>query len=316
MTSDNNTIDVNQYLDAKPLNAEQAFSAESARANAEKLEAELDLPETQMYQERALEVDGPNGTIPLRIYWPRKLERDEKLPIVLFIHGGAWVFCSMDTHENMFRYLCNKGDVIGVNVGYRLAPEHKFPQGIEDCYAALEWIETNAEALGADRDKICVGGDSAGGNISAVLALLARDRKGPDLSAQLLFYPSTSLGVLPRHPSYDEQSPEERAVTEKEAEVLAEQYLNDHSEITDFRVSPILADSHSGLPKTLIITGQIDPVRDDGFFYGEKLAESGVEIDYKCYEGAPHAFMSLAGGIPLGYEALNYTASFLQKLRG
>ena len=314
MTIDADVQQVLDYIGNRPAIYTANSTLEELRRDKEEIEYKYDLPEIPMYQEREQDIPGPNGLVPVRLYWPRKLQRNELLPILIFIHGGAWVFCSMDTHENMLRYLCRKGDVIGINVGYRLAPEHKFPTAIEDCYAVLEWTQKNKELPGGSVDKVCVAGDSAGGNISAVLSLLARDRNGPDIAAQLLFYPSVSAGVSPRYPSWHKYTQGHTLKFEKDINALLDYYLNSPEELNDSRVSPILADCHSNLPPALIITAEYDPFCDDGFNYAGKLKSSGVDVEYRCYEGVVHAFMSLAGGMSRGYEALDYTAEYLKKL--
>ena len=284
------------------------------RRNKEEFEFKYDLPELSMYLERSLNIPGPAGPVPVRLYWPRKLGRDERIPVLVFMHGGAWVFCSMDTHENMLRYLCSKADTIGVNVGYRLAPEHKFPVALEDCYAVLEWTERHAELIGGRPDKVSVAGDSAGGNLAAVLCLLARDRNGPDIAAQLLFYPSVAAGVLPRYPSWNKYAAGSIQDFEEEIRVFLDCYLNSPEELNDYRVSPVLADRHDRLPPALVITAEYDPFRDEGAVYAGKLEASGVNVEYKCFDGAVHAFMSLAGGMSRGYEALDFTAEYIRKL--
>ncbi len=289
-------------------------TVDELRRNKEEFEFKYDLPELPMHQERSLNIPGPAGPVPVRLYWPRKLGRDERIPVLIFMHGGAWVFCSMDTHENMLRYLCSKADAIGVNVGYRLAPEHKFPTALEDCYAVLEWTEKHVELIGGRPDKVCIAGDSAGGNLAAVLCLLVRDRNGPDIAAQLLFYPSVAAGVLPRYPSWNKYAAGSIQDFEDELSVLLDYYLNSPEELKDYRVSPVLADHHGNLPPALIITAEYDPFRDDGVVYADKLESSGVNVEYKCFDGAVHAFMSLAGGMSRGYVALDYTAEYLRKL--
>ena len=304
---------LHHHLSQPIINAANS-TVDDLRRNKAEFELKYDLPEISMYQERALDIPGPNGPVPVRLYWPRKQGRDEQVPVLMFMHGGAWVFCSMDTHENMLRYLCGKGDVIGVNIDYRLAPEHKFPAAIEDCYAVLEWTEKHLELMGGRPGKITVAGDSAGGNLAAALCLLARDRNGPPIAAQLLFYPSVAAGVLPRYPSWNKYAVGSIQDFEEEIGVLLDYYLNSPEELKDYRVSPILADHHGNLPPALIITAEYDSFRDEGVEYADKLGSSGVDVVYKCFDGAVHAFMSLAGGMSRGYEALDYTADYLRKL--
>ena len=302
------------YLASRPVINAAAATLDELRRYKEEIEYKYDLPRVSMHLEREMDIPVRNGSVPVRVYWPRKLGRNEKSPILIFIHGGAWVFCNMDTHENMLRYLCMKADVIGINVGYRLAPEHKFPTAIEDCYTVLEWTQKHLELLGGYPDKVSVAGDSSGGNISAVLCLLARDRNGPRIAAQLLFYPSVAMGVLPRYPSWNKYTDGSAQEFEDDINALLDYYLNYPEELKDYRVSPILAENHCNLPPALIITAEFDPLRDDGFNYAEKLKSCGIGAEYKCFEGMVHAFMSLAGGISRGYEALDYAAEYLTRV--
>ena len=314
MPIDTDVQEMLDYIGARPVVSAANSTLDELRLDKEEIESRYDLTELSMYRELSQDIPGPNGSVPVRIYWSRRLQENERLPVLIFIHGGAWVFCSMDTHENMLRYLCMKGDVIGINIGYHLAPEHKFPAAIEDCYAVLEWTQKNIGLPGVNPDKICVAGDSAGGNIAAVLCLLARDRQGPDIAAQLLFYPSVAAGVLPRFPSWHRHTQGYQEEFEQDINILLDYYLNSPEELSDYRVSPILADYHSNLPPALIITAEYDPFCDDGFNYADKLKSSGVDVDYKCFEGVVHAFMSLAGGMSRGYEALDYTAEYLNRV--
>ena len=173
MPLDQDVREVLDYIGARPVINAANSTLDELRRDKEEIEWQYDLPVLPMYQEHSQDIPGPNGSVPVRKYLPRRLQENERLPVLIFIHGGAWVFCSMDTHENMVRYLCMKGDVIGINVGYHLAPEHKFPAAIEDCYAVLEWTQQNMGLIGGIPGKICVAGDSAGGNIAAVLCLVS-----------------------------------------------------------------------------------------------------------------------------------------------
>ena len=144
--------------------------------------------------------------------------------------------------------------------------------------------------------------------------MLARDNQGPDIAAQLLFYPSVAAGVLPRYPSWREHTQGNKEEFEQDINALLDYYLNSPEEMNDYRVSPILADYHANLPPALIITAEYDPFRDDGLYYADKLKSAGVDVEFKCFEGVVHAFMSLAGGMSRGYEALDYTAEYLEKV--
>jgi acetyl esterase len=306
-------------VESVPESAAEAsggFPIEAIRRAAAVPAAKFGLPQAPLYQERALTIRGRGGPIPIRVYWPRKLERDERRPIMVFLHGGMWAFCSMDTHENMCRYLCLHGGAIGISVGYRLAPEHKFPAGLEDCADVLKWAGDNADTLGGDRERIAVAGDSAGGNLAAVLALMSREQTVPPIAAQLLFYPSVAFGVRPRTDSWVKFCTNEYISDERDVEQLVSLYVHSEKEFTDVRISPILATDFAGVPAALIITAEYDPLRDEGERYASLLEADGVPVDHKRFDGAIHDFMNLGGGTALGVQGLDYAAAFLRRTLG
>lgn len=230
---------------------------------------------------------GQNSEIPIRIYHPDTLRT---LPIIVFYHGGGWVLGNLDTHDNLVRYLAVKTEAVIVSVDYRLAPEHPFPSGIDDAYAALNWIAENAATFGGDPTKIAVAGDSAGGNLSAVVSLMARDMSGPEISRQVLFYPATNLQTFDTD-SYNHFA-EGYMLTRPTMIWFRTQYLPDESDWNNPYVSPLLAENHGNLPPATIITGEMDPLRDDGRLYAEKLDKAGVAVHYHCFDGMVHGFAS------------------------
>jgi acetyl esterase len=234
-------------------------------------------------------IPGPAGEIPVRIYTP---QGSGPFPALVFFHGGGWVICNLDTHDGICRSLANGASCVVVSVDYRLAPEHKFPAAPEDCYAATQWVAQNAAELNVDASHIAIGGDSAGGNLSAVVAQMARDRGGPHLVFQLLIYPATDFRM-------NTVSIEENAtgyfLTKDDMIWFTNHYLNSEEDKTNPLASPLLASDLSGLPPALIITAQYDPLRDEGELYGQKLREAGVPVTISRYEGVIHGFV---GSIP------------------
>ena len=290
-----------------------AVSIDEYRAYNNEMEFTYDVPKCKMFREKHLSINGPRGDIPIRIYWPYETAMEEKSPLLVFFHGGGWSLCDLDSHENMCRYLCKHGGVIGINVGYRLAPEHKFPAGVEDCFAAVLWAANYASELTGDPEKICVAGDSAGGNLSAVMCHLAKHEGGPKIWKQLLFYPSVAIGDDESYKSRELYGNGEYLLSDEGIRYVRSLYINTEADFLDFRVSPIRAEVFSELPPALIITAEFDPLRDEGQNYAERLRQAGVSVDYQCYAGTIHAFMSLAGAIKPGIEALDYAAEFLRR---
>ena len=234
-------------------------------------------------------IPGPAGEIPVRIYTP---QGSGPFPALVFFHGGGWVICNLDTHDGTCRSLANGAGCVVVSVDYRLAPEHKFPAAPEDCYAATQWVAKNAAELNVDASHIAIGGDSAGGNLTAVVAQMARDQGDPHLVFQLLIYPATNFRM-------DTPSIEENAtgyfLTKDDMIWFMNHYLNGEEDKTNPLASPMLASDLSNLPPALIITAQYDPLRDEGELYGQKLKEAGVPVTISRYEGVIHGFV---GSIP------------------
>lgn len=254
-----------------------------------------------------MKIPGPGGEIPMRVYTP---DIPKPAPVLIYYHGGGWVFGDLDSHDAVCRAIANLVPCVVASVDYRLAPEAKFPAAVEDSYAAVEWIFANAVKLGIDPDRIAVGGDSAGGNLSAVISQMARDRTGPKLVYQLLIYPATDMRM-------NTASMEENAagplLTRASMDWFIGYYLRGEKDKTDPLASPLLASDLRGLPPAFIITAEADPLRDEGEDYGRKLAEAGVPVDVKRFAGMPHGFFSFAAALPAGQEAMADTTSRLRK---
>jgi acetyl esterase len=213
---------------------------------------------------------------------------DEALPVVVFFHGGGFVVCTLETHDPYCRALSAEAGVMVVSVDYRLAPEHKFPAGVEDCLAATEWVLAHARELGGRGSRVFVAGDSAGGTLAAVVALLLRDKGVSGLTGQILLYPVTAH-YDPPTASYLEMA-EGYGLTRKGMMWFWDHYLKDKSEGADFRAAPLLAASLRGLPRAFVVTAEYDVLRDEGLAYAKRLEAAGVDVTRVYAEGMNHGF--------------------------
>ena len=229
----------------------------------------------------------------------------------MYFHGGGFVAGSLDTHAATARYLCQNANVIVVAVGYRKAPEHRFPAAVDDALAATTWAAAHTGEFGGDAARLAVAGDSAGGNLAAVVCQLAKERGGPRIAFQALFYPLVDF-TLANSPSRSQFGGGDFFLSNREMEWFRDLYLTSASEAQDPRVSPVLAADVTGLPPALIVAAGCDLLRDEGQAYADRLRQAGVPAEYRCFEGTIHAFMSFCGAIPLGREALALVASRLR----
>ena len=255
-----------------------------------------------------LTMPGPGGDIALRAYTP-VAAGGEALPVVVFFHGGGFTIGDLDTHDGLCRILAAESGARVIAVDYRLAPEHKFPAAVEDAYAAVSWIEKNASKLGVDANRIAVAGESAGGNLSAVVCQLAKTQNGPAIAYQLLMFPATEIGG-----SF--ASMRERAegyfLDKATLDWFFGNYLPSGTASRDTRVSPLLAEDLSGLPPAYVMLGGFDPLHDEGLAYGEKLHAAGVEVKIADYQAMLHCFIYLQAIVPQAREALVDAASALR----
>jgi len=256
-----------------------------------------------------LEIAQAKHRIPIRIFSP---PGEGPLPCLVYFHGGGWVVCDLDTHDSVCRAIARRATAVVVAVDYRLSPEHKFPAAVEDCFAAVQWVAANAAHLGIDPRRIAVGGDSAGGNISTVMCLKARDEGGPELAMQVLVYPVTNLASF-ETASYAEFG-EGYYLTRAEMEWFRNQYLSDLEDARSAYASPLLAADLGGLPPALVITAECDPLRDEGEAYARRLALAGGEVTATRYCGMIHPFFSLGGMLKQGPRAIEQVASAIAGL--
>jgi acetyl esterase len=248
---------------------------------------QLPRPEVKIAEVEDRKIPGPAGVIPVRIYRP---EARAKLPALVYFHGGGWVIGSLETHDGACRELANRIGCVVVSVEYRLAPESRYPAAAEDCYAATTWAAENANALGVDAARIGIGGDSAGGNLAAVVALLARDRGGPALRHQLLIYPVTDADFT--RASYRENA-EGYLLTTKAMEWFWGHYVPDAAQRAEAYAAPLRAKDLAGLPPAFVLTAEYDPLRDEGEAYAKRLQQAGVPTRLQRYTGAIHGFFAM-----------------------
>ena len=282
-------LDAGKALGRKPV--ELQTPAEARAERAEMVAQFVPMPEYAgvWVEDRAIPVsDGTGGReIAVRVYRPAA--GDGPWPVVVFFHGGGFVVCTLETHDPYCRALATEAGVMVVSVDYRLAPEHKFPAGVEDCLAATEWVLAQAEELGAaGGSRVFVAGDSAGGTMAAVVALLLRDKGVPGLAGQILLYPVTAY-YDPPTASYLEMA-EGYGLTRKGMMWFWDHYLNHKDEAFDYRAVPLLAPSLRGLPRTLVVTAEYDVLRDEGQAYAKRLEEAGVDVTDVFVPGMNHGF--------------------------
>jgi acetyl esterase len=234
-------------------------------------------------------IDGPGGPIRARLYVSAPAQSFEKPSAVLvFFHGGGWVIGDLETHDTLCRQLAVAADVAIVSVDYRLAPENPFPAAVDDAIAATYWVHQHASSLGLDPTRIAVGGDSAGGNLAAVVAITARDRGDLPIAFQLLVYPATEMGQ--DSPSYKANG-EGYLLTADTMAYFHDQYIVAPEQDLDWRAAPLLAKDLSGLPPALVVTAGYDPLRDQGLAYAERLSEAGTKASYVVFERQTHGFI-------------------------
>ncbi len=242
-----------------------------------------------------------------RVYTP---DADGPLPVVVYFHGGGWVIAGLDVYESSCRALCNAAECIVVSVNYRLAPEAQYPAAVNDAYDATQWVLQNAAQLGGDPSRVAVAGESAGGNLATVSCLIAKKEGGKLPVAQLLIYPVTDL-VGKDYPSYAENRDTQPLHTSMMA-WFGKYYIPNEGQRKEYTASPLLAVDLSGLPPAIVITAEHDPLRDQGEAYAKKLADAGVSVNSKRYDGVTHEFFGLAGVVGKAKEALTQAADGLK----
>ena len=251
-------------------------------------------------------IEGAGGDIRLRFYRPTAVSKQS--PALLYFHGGGWVIGDLDSHDGICRWLSVRSGCVIISVDYRLAPEHKFPAAVDDCLAATRWVASNGDTMGIDNTRLAVGGDSAGGNLAAVVSQLARDDSGPAIAFQMLIYPATDMTMA--EPSHQAMGSGYR-LTKPLMEWFVEHYLNNESDRHDSKASPLFSPNFTDLPEALVITAGFDPLCDEGMRYAEKLVAAGVKTTYAPYHGMIHGFLSMGGWLDVSRQALDYASNQL-----
>jgi acetyl esterase len=278
--------------------------AEARTADLASIRASGGEPEP-VHEVTNLTIAGPGGELPLRLYRPAG---QRPLPVLLYFFGGGWVLGTIDTADGVSRSLANASGALVAVPGYRLAPEHPFPAALDDCYAAVRWVAGHAGEIGADPARLAVGGDSAGGNLAAAVALRAR-AGGPELAGQLLVYPNT------------DQLADDESMRAADDPFLFNRhsvawyrrhYLADPGDAASPLASPLRAESLAGLPPALVITAEYDPLRDQGEAYARRLAGDGVQAELSRYPGMAHGFFTMAGTVAASRAALAQAAAQLR----
>ena len=297
-----------QFLDeitasGMPL-IESMSPADARMATEAMMSAVADVPELASVEDR--HIPGPAGEIPIRVY---ASEARVPQPILVYFHGGGFVIGSLTSHDPLCRVLAARIPAIVVAVDYRLAPEHPFPAAAEDAYAALCWVAEHARALGGDPGRIAVGGDSAGGNLSAVVSLLARERSGPSLVHQLLIYPVTDFSFETR--SHLDNA-EGYLLTRALMEWFLGHYFSGPTPRADPRFAVLRAPDLRGLPPATVLTAEFDPLRDEGESYAARLRAAGVPVEVMRYDGMIHGFFPNPALFPQAEAAIDAVADVLR----
>jgi acetyl esterase len=271
----------------------------------------MDEPAPALPRIEDIRIPGPAGEIPARVYAPRAGTAPR--PAVTYFHGGGWVQGDLETHHGLCARLAKHADALVVAIDYRLAPEHKFPAAVEDCLAAYRWVRTNGREVGADPARVAVAGDSAGGNLSAVVSQLAAAGGAPVPTCQVLIYPAVDFSLETdshRELADGHVIPRDRVLW------YMGQYLRAEADKSDLRASPLLAPSLAGQPPAMIVTAGFDPLRDEGHAYAEMLRKAGVDVVDREYPGQIHAFVSLTKAIPQGMACTLEIAEYLHRRLG
>jgi acetyl esterase len=249
-----------------------------------------------------------DGPVPVRAYRPKGAAKEEPLPALVYYHGGGWVIGDLDTHDVVCRTLCNAARCAVFSVEYRKAPESPFPAGVEDSFAALTFVSRQS---GINPKQLAVGGDSAGGNLATVMALMARDAGGPAISFQMLIYPGCDQRM--GHDSINRNA-EGYLLTKKSMEYFRSHYLPEKKDWLDWRASPLLAKSLKGLPPAYVITAGFDPLVDEGKEYAERMQKEGVQVQYKNHADMVHGFITMGRVLDTANTALADCASAMKEV--
>jgi acetyl esterase len=272
----------------------------------------MDEPAPALPRIEDLSIPGPAGAMGARLYDAAGKQAPLR-PVVAYFHGGGWVQGDLETHHGLCARLAQRSGALVVAFDYRLAPEHKFPAAVEDCVAAYRWLRAHARELGGDPGRVAVAGDSAGGNLSAVVSQSAPRAGEPVPTCQVLIYPAVDFSFdTPSHREMEDGHviPRDRVLW------YTEQYLRGEQDRTDLRAAPLRAPNVAGQPPAMVVTAGFDPLRDEGLAYAERLRAAGVDVVYREYPGQIHAFVSLTKAIPQGLACTMEIGDYLRQRLG
>lgn len=294
-------------IDASGVPPFNAFPPDKARAMYDKASELVRGTPAEPAAIDTIAIPGPAGELRAWVYRPN---REQNLPLLVFFHGGGFTIGSLESHDVVCRGLCMEAACLVVSVDYRLAPEHKYPAAVEDCWAATRWVADNAASLGGDPSRLAVGGDSAGGNLAAVVCQEARAAGGPEILFQLLIYPGTEMRCsFPSHEKFGEGY----RLTRDLIAWFYQHYFSAGDDIDHWRASPLNAEDCSGLPPALVLSAGYDPLQDEDRAYADKLAGAGVAVQYSHYPGMMHGFITMPGAIDKAKEAISECAAALRQ---
>jgi acetyl esterase len=296
-----------EYLAGLGLPPIDKVSPADARRQYRDVRATLRPPAPSLPDVRDLKADGGGGPIPLRLYRPA----EGVLPAFVFFHGGGWVVGDLDTHDVVCRQIARDAGVVVIAVDYRLAPEHPFPAASDDAWSATTWIAAHADELGIDAARMAVGGDSAGGGLAAVVALMARDSRNLRLAFQMLVYPVVDLRA--ESASYSKYA-EGFLLTRAAMKWYITQYAPTPQAVNDWHASPLLAPWVHGVAPALIITAELDPLIDEGEAYARRLRGARVPVDYQVVPGMVHGFLTMGGKVDAANHSIDVIASALRRI--
>lgn len=313
MTYDPDTQIVLDMMRAANRPAFETLTPDEARAAYMASREILQPAPEDVAEARDMTAPGPLGDIPLRFYRPLGSTESETLPVLVYYHGGGWLLGGLESHDVVCRRLANLARCAVVSVDYRMAPEHKFPAAVQDCAAGTQWIVDNAGLLHVDRHRVAVGGDSAGGNLAAVMALMARDGTLPPFVFQLLIYPATDMMMVSRS---SQTVREGVPLTSATMKWFIDHYMRDDSDRLDWRASPLRAASVAGTAPALVLTAAADPLRDEGIAYAERLEREGVRVKLLHFSDQIHGFLSMGKIIRASEVSLQMMAAALRQAFG
>jgi acetyl esterase len=314
MSEHSQVLSYARRLEKAGLGGNKMATIDSSRERLRHVVKVMARPSAKLAEITETRIKGPDGPIRVRIYKPKKEgPKSGSAPLVVFFHGGGWIVGDLDLSDEALRLLSGLSGATIVSVEYRLAPEHPFPAGLEDCYAATVWAVENTKALGVDPRKLVVCGESAGGNLAAATTLLAKKRKGPKIAYQILIYPP--LDLVRDQSTYTDTEVGRLTMAAKEMLWMRDNYLQDdkHEGIKNPLVSPIMGDL-KGLPTALMFTAENDPLTEQDRDYARKLRKAGVRVRLVNYPGAIHGFWNFPSHFDSGDDAVRKAARVVKAL--